>query len=204
MLLSLSTCLFSFEPRRKKSHSRTPTSSTNLPLNLYLSGPNMSGVTNQTIPLNEDDETVFSAVQRLFGYSALATNSEKSRKIWEPTYTIVYVESQSDSHHSSSDQIQCVTSSGDVNNIMDPKNVNVKQTLDTLKYLHELAGDHSSTVSFISPKLTQKLHLALNDPLIVASGSLPKWCETLIYNYHCLFSLDTRYISNTFNNQVML
>jgi E3 ubiquitin-protein ligase HECTD1 len=87
--------LFSLEPRRKKSH--TPTSSksliysvTNLPLNLYLSGPNLPGILNLIIPLADDDETIFSSVQRLFNHTEMAGKPERLRKIWEPTYTIVY------------------------------------------------------------------------------------------------------------------
>uniref|UniRef100_A0A0N4U4Z7 E3 ubiquitin-protein ligase n=1 Tax=Dracunculus medinensis TaxID=318479 RepID=A0A0N4U4Z7_DRAME len=45
---------------------------------------------------------------------------------------------------------------------------------------------------FVSEKLTQKLMQELSDALVVASCSLPPWCNELVYKYPCLFSLETR------------
>lgn len=186
------------EPRRKKSH--TPTSSkslvysvTNLPLNIYLSGPNLPTVENITIQLNDDDETIFSAVQRLFNHSDLAGKAERPRKIWESTYTIIY--ENPPLNLTQSESVECTPLTSDLSSLSDPKNLTVKQTLDVLKNLHILAGERSSTISFISPKLTQKLTQELGDSLIVAASAFPSWCETLVYGYPCLFSLETR---NTF------
>lgn len=69
----------------------------------------------------------------------------------------------------------------------------VRQALDVLRQLHALAGgEHAATAAFISPKLTLKLQQELADSLVVAAGALPEWCDRLIYNYPCLFSLETR------------
>lgn len=49
-----------------------------------------------------------------------------------------------------------------------------------------------SAEMFVSEKLTQKLMEELADPLVVAARALPRWCDHLIYEYPCLFSVDTR------------
>lgn len=57
----------------------------------------------------------------------------------------------------------------------------------TKKYHLKVAND-----VFYSSKLTQKLTQGLTDSLIVAARSLPLWCDQLIFDYSCLFSVETR------------
>ena len=58
---------------------------------LILRGPNIAGITDVEIPLNNPDWTIFRAVQELIQQTSMS-KQEKMRKIWEPTYTIIYRE----------------------------------------------------------------------------------------------------------------
>lgn len=60
-------------------------------LHLVLRGPNMTGVNDVEIPLTNRDWTIFRAVQELIQMTNLS-KQDKMKKIWEPTFTIVYRE----------------------------------------------------------------------------------------------------------------
>ncbi|XP_030384649.1 E3 ubiquitin-protein ligase Ufd4 [Scaptodrosophila lebanonensis] len=60
-------------------------------LGLKLRGPGIGGVPDVEIELNNADWSVFRAVQELLQNCQLS-KSDKFRKVWEPTYTIVYRE----------------------------------------------------------------------------------------------------------------
>ncbi|XP_057377283.1 E3 ubiquitin-protein ligase Ufd4-like [Daphnia carinata] len=61
-------------------------------LHLILRGPGLPNIPDVEIELTDGDWTVFKAVQKLIQSSALGTRQEKLRRIWEPTYTVVYKE----------------------------------------------------------------------------------------------------------------
>ncbi|XP_036321102.1 E3 ubiquitin-protein ligase Ufd4 isoform X1 [Rhagoletis pomonella] len=60
-------------------------------LSLILRGPSIGGVPDVEIELGNSDWTIFRAVQELLQVSQLS-KTDKFRKAWEPTYTIVYRE----------------------------------------------------------------------------------------------------------------
>lgn len=60
-------------------------------LALTLRGPGIGGVPDVEIELDNQDWTIFRAVQELLQQSQLS-KTDKFRKTWEPTYTIVYRE----------------------------------------------------------------------------------------------------------------
>lgn len=64
-------------------------------LYLVLRGPNLPGITDVEIPLTNPDWTIFRAVQELIQMTNLS-KQDKLKKIWEPTYTIVYREATKD------------------------------------------------------------------------------------------------------------
>lgn len=68
---------------------------------LILRGPNIAGITDVEIPLNNPDWTIFRAVQELIQQTSMS-KQEKMRKIWEPTYTIIYREAICKNENSSS------------------------------------------------------------------------------------------------------
>ena len=61
-------------------------------LHLVLRGPCLPNIPDVELELTDGDWTVFKAVQKLIQMSAMGTRQEKLRRIWEPTYTIVYKE----------------------------------------------------------------------------------------------------------------
>lgn len=66
------------------------------------------------------------------------------------------------------------------------EDINEKGILDD-DYLFDVASDE-----FLSKKITNKLVQQIQDPLALASGSLPLWCEYLVINYPFLFPFDIR------------
>lgn len=69
-------------------------------LHLVLRGPNMNGVNDVEIPLVNRDWTIFRAVQELVQMTNMA-KLDKMKKIWEPTYTIIYREATNKDDNSS-------------------------------------------------------------------------------------------------------
>eukprot|EP00794_Sanderia_malayensis_P020162 gene20162-22137_t len=86
-----------------------------------------------------------------------------------------------------------------------------KEVLDLVKSLHKLCEENMQLTSladclyysddylfdvpddeFISMKLTNKLMQQIQEPLVLASGALPSWCEFLVINYPQLFPFETR------------
>lgn len=64
-------------------------------LSITLKGPNINGVADVEVPLTNSDWTIFRAVQELIQLTAL-NKQDKLRKIWDPTYTIIYRETVND------------------------------------------------------------------------------------------------------------
>lgn len=71
-------------------------------LHLVLRGPNISGINDVEIPLTNRDWTIFRAVQELVQMTNMS-KQDKMKKIWEPTYTIIYREANNKEDHSSQD-----------------------------------------------------------------------------------------------------
>jgi len=61
-------------------------------LRLYIKGPNLPGVPDVEVPLDDGNATIFKYVQHLVSQSANVGKTERFRHIWEPTYSIVYKE----------------------------------------------------------------------------------------------------------------
>ena len=57
-----------------------------------IAGPNMPGVNDVEIDLNNLDSSIFKAVQQCIQTSSIGNKGDKIRRIWEPTYVIVYKE----------------------------------------------------------------------------------------------------------------
>lgn len=56
-------------------------------LQLVLRGPNLPGIPDVEVELNDRSSTIFKAVQELIQMAEMGTRQEKLRRIWEPTYT---------------------------------------------------------------------------------------------------------------------
>ncbi|XP_055709356.1 E3 ubiquitin-protein ligase Ufd4 isoform X3 [Phlebotomus papatasi] len=194
-------------------------------LHLVLKGPNLAGVPDVEIPLTNPDWTIFRAVQELMQMTNM-NKTEKLRKIWEPTYTIIYREatSKEDNNGSSGEgrttPVVSVFSSGRSGGStlspssplpMTPSTLHcsVDDVLQLLSQLNAINGqlmtienDSSGTLSgdlFMSKKITNKLLQQIQDPLVLSSNSLPSWCEDLNQSCPFLFPFETRqlYFSST-------
>lgn len=64
-------------------------------LALTLKGPNINGVSDVEVSLTNPDWTIFRAVQELMQQTAMG-KQDKLRKLWEPTFTIIYKEATRD------------------------------------------------------------------------------------------------------------
>lgn len=60
---------------------------------VYLRGPNLEGVKNETVELEDDEQTVFAYLQQLLHVTDWGAKTNKYRSFWEPTYTLLYTSS---------------------------------------------------------------------------------------------------------------
>ncbi|CAD6199393.1 unnamed protein product [Caenorhabditis auriculariae] len=156
-------------------------------LRLYLRGPNMSGVNNITIEMKDDDASVFKYVQYLVNTVNWTTKSDRTRRIWEPTYTVIYEDASEAKSSIVADELL------PEEDAIPPQVKNCLEVIGRLSRIGELMPEATiSPTVFISDKLTLKLTQELSDALVVAARSLPEWCSHLVYSYPCLFSVDTR------------
>lgn len=189
-------------------------------LYLVLRGPNISGINDVEIPLTNPDWTIFRAVQELIQATNLS-KSDKLKKIWEPTYTIVYREATKDDTSNAEDgrNTPLLISSYNLKSggstlspssplPTTPTNPTTNSSLqcsvdDVLQLLAQinsidnvLSCDDESLTSeiYMSKKITNKLLQQIQDPLVLSSNSLPSWCED--YNQSCpfLFPFETRQV----------
>ncbi|XP_053677617.1 E3 ubiquitin-protein ligase Ufd4 [Anopheles nili] len=194
-------------------------------LSLMLRGPNINGVNDVEVELTHPDWTIFRAVQELMLQTAMP-KQDKFRKIWQPTYTIIYRESSPGSHGStlspsspvpgtpsisgggpgSGGALSAPTTSGgnthycsveDVLQLLSQLN-SINQSLASAptnndkNLIPDVESNYLNPEVFMSKKITNKLQQQIQDPLVLSSGSLPKWCED--YNQSCpfLFPFETR------------
>ncbi|XP_058125549.1 E3 ubiquitin-protein ligase Ufd4 isoform X1 [Anopheles coustani] len=220
-------------------------------LSLVLRGPNINGVSDVEVELTHSDWTIFRAVQELMLQTSMP-KQDKFRKIWQPTYTIIYREASPGSSSSlggkedfssggeegratpiislfsqrshgstlspSSPIPETTSMSGAVggasvtaSGMTSVQHCSVEDVLQLLSQLNSINQSLSSAPTnndknlipdvesnylnpevFMSKKITNKLQQQIQDPLVLSSGSLPKWCEE--YNQSCpfLFPFETR------------
>nr|XP_016939130.1 E3 ubiquitin-protein ligase Ufd4 [Drosophila suzukii]XP_016939137.1 E3 ubiquitin-protein ligase Ufd4 [Drosophila suzukii] len=190
-------------------------------LGLKLRGPGIGGIPEVEIDLNNTDWTIFRAVQELLQCSQL-NKLDKFRKIWEPTYTIVYREVSPEAQESTGLESEDFPQSPDMSsksgastlspnspmhigfNVADNNLCSVDDVLELLTQINGLnQSDIDSDVKelgvsalsedlFISKKITNKLQQQIQDPLVLSSNALPNWCENLNQSCPFLFPFETR------------
>lgn len=190
------------------------------------------------IPLSQPDWTIFRAVQELILQTNM-TKQDKFRKIWQPTYTIVYREAASSAgvgscrgeDFSSGEEgratpVVSMFSQRSGGSTLSPSSPIPGTPLnptasthctvdDVLQLLGQLSAINRTLTSspsnndknlmpdmesnnnlnpdiFLSKKITNKLQQQIQDPLVLASGSLPKWCEDFNQTCPFLFPFETR------------
>uniref|UniRef100_A0A3P8VUH5 E3 ubiquitin-protein ligase n=1 Tax=Cynoglossus semilaevis TaxID=244447 RepID=A0A3P8VUH5_CYNSE len=227
--------------------------SPHLALTLKVSG---LGTTREVeLPLSNYKSTIFYYVQRLLQLSCNgAVKTDKLRRIWEPTYTIMYRElkdaekekeskpsTQTMSHNKLTLHTSPLTQDFCEHNVgrsggLSPSSVSANQNseilggakeaaqakagcsqnacgvedvLQLLRILYIIGGDATSNArtlqedidelqfnaspeEFTSKKITTKILQQIEEPLALASGALPDWCEQLTSKCPFLIPFETR------------
>lgn len=187
-------------------------------LSLTLRGPNINGVADVEVPLSNPDWTIFRAVQELMQQTSMS-KQDKMRKIWEPTYTIIYKKLNRDvddfgTEEDKTTPVVSVLSPGQSSSSTLSPNSPIAQNCrnqcsieDVLQLLSQMNAINDNPASlnismpsenpncelnpdlFLSKKLTNKLQQQIQDPLVLSSNSLPSWCENL--NQSCPFLVNS-------------
>ncbi|XP_077036522.1 E3 ubiquitin-protein ligase HECTD1 isoform X11 [Agelaius phoeniceus] len=204
-----------------------------LALTLKVSG---LGTTREVeLPLTNFRSTIFYYVQKLLQLSCNGSvKSDKLRRIWEPTYTIMYREMKdSDKEKESGKMDFCEhgsksgLSQGAISTLQNSdilslakeqpqakagsgqNSCGVEDVLQLLRILYIVASDpYTARTSqeegdehpqfnfppdeFTSKKITTKILQQIEEPLALASGALPDWCEQLTSKCPFLIPFETR------------
>lgn len=158
-------------------------------LQLLLRGPNMPGVQDIELDLTSTlDWSIFKAVQNCIQTSNLGNKTDKIRRVWEPTYVIVYKESKEKSP-SGSEKDSTELQSGSTN-----PHCSMDEVLQLLRQLFIIGTKHHSIPIdvFNSKRITNKLVQQIQDSLVLASNALPDWCHELTSSCPMIFPFETR------------
>ncbi|KAK7791453.1 hypothetical protein R5R35_010932 [Gryllus longicercus] len=189
-------------------------------LKLVLRGPNLPGVQDVEVELRDPSWTIFRAVQQLIQAADLGSRQEKLRRIWEPTYIIVYREVKEtwegeeniplSGLHSRRQEITSSFSGAVTSPAGTPPlgltpslSCSVEDVLQLLRHLYVISTCRDdfkeiedqplvSSDDFASKKITNKLLQQIQDPLVLSSGAMPSWCEELNHSCPFLFPFETR------------
>ena len=156
-------------------------------LQLILRGPNMPGVPDMEIDLSNLDWSIFKAVQHCIQTSSLGNKGDKIRRVWEPTYVIVYKEVKEKTPTGS--ETGDGRSSNDV-----PDHCSMDEVLQLLRQLFvNLTKTRNVPIEiFNSKRVTNKLVQQIQDSLVLASNALPDWCHELTSSCPMIFPFETR------------
>ncbi|XP_030211595.1 E3 ubiquitin-protein ligase HECTD1 isoform X1 [Gadus morhua] len=195
------------------------------------------------LPLSNYKSTIFYYVQKLLQLSCSgAVKSDKLRRIWEPTYTIMYREMKdcdkekesykmefcehglggggggirpggqspgSVSSNQSSEILGAAREAAQAKAGCVQNACGVEDVLQLLRILYIIGGDPASNArtlqeevdelqfnaspdEFTSKKVTTKILQQIEEPLALASGALPDWCEQLTSKCPFLIPFETR------------
>jgi E3 ubiquitin-protein ligase HECTD1 len=158
----------------------------------------MTGVGDVEIPLVNRDWTIFRAVQELIQLTSMS-KVDKMKKIWEPTYTIIYREASPDDGHNT----PVIRSGGSTLSPCSPMPHTPTNNMqcsvdDVLQLLAQINSIENSITPkpelYMSKKVTNKLLQQIQDPLVLSSNSLPSWCEDFNQSCPFLFPFETRQV----------
>lgn len=190
------------------------------PAKITLTLKAISSVDGSDVQLDlvNSEWSLFSAVQMLMqNLSDSYSKNENLRRIWEPTYVIVYQESKywNESDESTNVPIQlapirssngspakctlgidCNQGAATVDDILRLLSLLYSQCREQPTELITVSENRltfkASSEDFISRKITNKLLQQIQDALVLTSASQPEWCEHLTYNCPMLFPFETR------------
>ncbi|KAL0106226.1 hypothetical protein PUN28_016138 [Cardiocondyla obscurior] len=175
-------------------------------LSLSLKGPGFPGIPDVEISLSDSHASIFQAVQELMQLTELGSRQEKLKRIWEPTYTIIYKEARDEESSGRATPIVTLYSR---NSTQNANACTVEDVLQLLRHIFVLGSirdedasaelDESNDMTywlypddFTSKKITNKIVQQIQDPLALAAGALPNWCEELARSCPFLLPFETR------------
>ncbi|XP_003699429.1 ubiquitin fusion-degradation 4-like isoform X9 [Megachile rotundata] len=193
-------------PPGSETQSSTRSGSLSMPrLSLTLKGPGLPGVPDVELPLTEPHASIFKTVQELMQLTELGSRQDKLRRIWEPTYTIIYKEAKDEESSGRATPIVTLYSR---NTTQNSSVCTVEDVLQLLRHVYVLSTtredgkqiDYEQEESlcwvqpedFTSKKITNKIVQQIQDPLALAAGALPNWCEELARSCPFLLPFETR------------
>ncbi|KYQ58401.1 E3 ubiquitin-protein ligase HECTD1 [Trachymyrmex zeteki] len=175
-------------------------------LSLSLKGPGFPGIPDVEISLSDSHASIFQAVQELMQLTELGSRQEKLKRIWEPTYTIIYKEARDEESSGRATPIVTLYSRNPTQNT---NACTVEDVLQLLRHVFVLGTIRDEGISaeqdesndttywlhpddFTSKKITNKIVQQIQDPLALAAGALPNWCEELARSCPFLLPFETR------------
>jgi len=191
-------------------------------LQLTLRGPNLPGIPDVDVELTDPDWSIFRAVQYITQEANLGSKADKMRRIWEPTYIVVYREYRDGGREDSERPSSSMSRRGSALPqlpIMAPTQCSMDEVLQLIRQLYSnLRKDRTildnswldmeqhcpeidqqnkesgglTKETFLSKKITNKIVTQIQDPLVLSSNALPDWCEELTYGSPFLFPFETR------------
>ncbi|XP_053597850.1 E3 ubiquitin-protein ligase HECTD1 isoform X1 [Microplitis demolitor] len=176
-------------------------------LSLSLKGPGLPDIPDVELSLTDQNASIFQAVQELMQMTELGSRQEKLRRIWEPTYTIIYRESKDEESSGRATPIVTLYSGKPA---VSSNACTVEDVLQLLRHVYVLSitrdDRRDATINedslestcwvnpddFTSKKITNKVIQQIQDPLALAAGALPAWCEELARSCPFLLPFETR------------
>ena len=167
----------------------------------------MPGVNDIEVELNDPDKTIFHAVQHIIQNSNIGNRADKIRRLWEPTYVIIYREANSTTKDSSPGPIESEEGSRGCHlpqlPLMSRLHCSMDEVLQLLRQMYIIGSaeqdnnkDGSAALvpaeSYQSKKITNKLVQQIQDSLVLSSNALPDWCHELTSSCPMLFPFETR------------
>ncbi|CAF3546281.1 unnamed protein product [Rotaria sordida] len=172
-------------------------------MTLYIRGPSPSitGLKDIDIEMDDGDSTIFNYVQQLINPFPSSQRNERIKRIFEPTYTIIYTEKSHEQSKSNTIQLKNENLFDSSNNLQDI--CTIEDILKLLRQLYYLSINYihsnphfnenfSFDNYFYSKKLNNKLLQQIQDSILIASSSLPSWTSCLIHSYKFLYPFETR------------
>ncbi|CAD6233691.1 GSCOCG00007258001-RA-CDS [Cotesia congregata] len=176
-------------------------------LSLSLKGPGLPDTPDVELSLTDPNASIFQAVQELMQMTELGSRQEKLRRIWEPTYTIIYRESKDEESSGRATPIVTLYSGKPA---VSNNACTVEDVLQLLRHVYVLSitrddrrdmtinEDSLESACWVNPddftskKITNKVIQQIQDPLALAAGALPAWCEELARSCPFLLPFETR------------
>ncbi|KAK0043521.1 E3 ubiquitin-protein ligase HECTD1 isoform X5 [Biomphalaria pfeifferi] len=180
---------------------------------LTLKAPCLPGMNDEEVVLNNSSACIFKFVQELLSRGSQTGRIERMKRIWEPTYTVQYKEAKED--EGSEKECGSITKSltgvasladFDLARGSEMSSCSVDHVLHLLQRLYSIMEQSNPSTKndceeihlnipadeFVSKKITNKVTQQIQDPLVLASGALPEWCEHLTRWCPMLFPFETR------------